>query len=280
MDHKHNFKKNIIAGTTYASLSTLVGFPFDTIKVKLQNKEYPTSQKAVVDIIKNKGITNFYKGSLISFISHVSKRPLQFSLGEHLKKESYFNNMGIAKNFIIGVSTGVIISPIATPFQVLKIRKQTGISNKPIISDFLHLYKNNGVCGIYKGFVPTVMRDCLFSMGLMGFYYTFRDNIGTGIKRVKIYKYEVPLPLDFISGSSAYCLTWSLLMPLDFIKTNIQKSESKTLISTVIIENFKKNGISVFWRGLFPICIKTFPVSGIAMTGYEYTRNKLEKVDI
>ncbi len=279
-NYGNNFKKNVIAGTTYAGLSTLVGFPFDTIKIKLQNKEYVSSRKAVMGVIKKEGISKFYKGGLISLFSHVSKRPLQFSLGEYLKKEKYLDGTGSAKNFIIGVSSGIIISPIATPFQVLKIRKQTNVSKQSMVKDFLYLYKSNGISGIYKGILPTVLRDCLFSTGLIGFYYTLRDTFGTGIKTVKIYDHDIPIPLDFISGSFSYCFTWSLLMPIDFIKTHIQKSESNVKISKIIVDNFQKGGLSIFWRGLLPTCIKTFPVSGIAMTGYEYTRTKLEKVNI
>ena len=241
-------------------------------------------QKAVIGIIKNEGVSNFYKGGLISLLSHVSKRPLQFSLGEYLKKEKYLDGTGLAKNFIIGVSSGIIISPIATPFQVLKIRKQTNVSKESMCKDFLYIYKNNGISGIYRGMFPTVMRDCLFSAGLMGFYYSLRDIFGSGIKQVKIYDQVVPILLDFINGSFSYCFTWSLLMPLDFIKTTVQKSDQKSevknKISDIIITNYKQNGISVFWRGLLPTCIKTFPVSGIAMTGYEYTRKILEKVDV
>ena len=64
---------------------------------------------------------------------------------------------------------------------------------------------------------------------------------------------------NFISGASAHCLTWVIFIPIDFVKTNIQKSKVKLTISEVIISEYSKGGIKIFWKGLLPVTLRTIP---------------------
>lgn len=101
-------------------------------------------------------------------------------------------------------------------------------------------------------------------MSFIGNYYTFRDYLGTDIW----YK-------NFISGASAHCITWYLFIPIDYVKTKVQKSEKKITPGYVIKTTIRDQGIRAFWKGVIPACLRTIPVSGIAMTGYEYVRQVL-----
>jgi hypothetical protein len=76
---------------------------------------------------------------------------------------------------------------------------------------------------------------------------------------------------NFINGSVSHIITWFLFIPIDTIKTNIQR-KNYTTIKDIISTIYKKNGLSGFWRGIIPACLRTIPVSGISMIGYEYIR--------
>ena len=110
------------------------------------------------------------------------------------------------------------------------------------------------------------MKDSLFSAAFVGSYYTFRDILGTDVW----YK-------NFASGAGAHCLTWVTLLPIDYVKTSIQKSKETITIRKVVIDTYNTHGVRAFWKGVVPACARTVPVSGIAMTGYEYSRTILFK---
>jgi hypothetical protein len=59
------------------------------------------------------------------------------------------------------------------------------------------------------------------------------------------------------------------------VKTTIQRSSKPITIKEVISETIQKDGPRAFWRGVHPACLRTIPVSGIAMTGYELVRKWL-----
>jgi hypothetical protein len=98
-------------------------------------------------------------------------------------------------------------------------------------------------------------------MSFIGNYYTLRDVIGSDVW----YK-------NFFNGSLAHCLTWLILIPIDHVKTTIQKSEIKLTIREAVATTYRKGGVRIFWKGVIPACLRTIPVSGISMIGYEKIR--------
>ena len=80
---------------------------------------------------------------------------------------------------------------------------------------------------------------------------------------------------NFINGGTALMATWCVLLPVDTIKTNIQKNESGK-IRDCVNDIYKNYGIRGFWRGLIPTCVRTIPVAGVSMVGYETVRTYFE----
>jgi hypothetical protein len=205
-----------------------------------------------------------YRGSAMPFLSHLIKRPIQYPISEYLKQKTNDTQHKTFYNYAIGASTGIIGPIFGTPLQVVKVSVQSSTSKNQIKNSFSYIkdnYMRNGIRGFYRGFIPTAIKDSVFGMSFIGNYYTFRDYLGTD----KWYK-------NFISGASAHCVTWYVFIPIDYVKTTIQKSETKITILDVVKNTYKSQGIFAFWKGVVPACARTIPVSGIAMTGYEYTR--------
>lgn len=257
--NQSSFFTNYVAGMTQATLVTIVGYPFDLVKSRTQAKIYQSATKCAIDILQNKGFIGLYRGVSAPWISHLIKRPLQFPLTEYLKNRNFGNN------YVIGFVSGVIGPVFGTPLQLIKVQMQTNNSGG-MISFIQKRMREQGIIGFYRGFLPTLIKDCVFAASFVGNYYTFRDYLGTD----RWWK-------NFLSGSVAHCITWSLFIPIDFIKTNIQKSNQSIGIAQVISVNYQKYGLKVFWRGLGAACVRTIPVSGIAMTGYEFIRTHLTK---
>lgn len=250
-------KEHVVAGAVQATLVTAVGYPFDTVKVNLQAKNAGSAWDITKNIVRQEGIRGLYKGGTMPLLSHLAKRPLQFPCSEYLKRNRP-EGFGLGWNYIVGAVQGPLGSVFGTPLQVVKIRSQ--LETNTVVGHLKNVIGESGAKGLYRGFTATLAKDCLFSASFLGHYYTLRECWGSD----KMYK-------NFINGATAHCATWMILIPIDFVKTNVQKSKTPTTISNVVSTTLKTHGPLAFWRGVVPACLRTIPVSGIAMIGYEAT---------
>jgi solute carrier family 25 carnitine/acylcarnitine transporter 20/29 len=262
---------NAFAGIINGFLVTFIGYPLDLTKARLQTGMYKTTLECIKNTIKTEGLLGLYRGSLMPLVSHTTKRSMQYPLAEWMKAKSELNHKSsILNNYVIGLANGITGPIIGTPLQVVKISMQTSSNingtNNIKFSNSLkcisYIYKSYGLKGFYRGFIPTAIKDTIFGMSFIGNYYTMRDRFGSN------HWYN-----NFINGCTAHCVTWFIFIPVDYVKTNIQKSEIKLSIYDVIKNGYKNHGIKVFWKGVLPACLRTAITTGTAMTGYEFIRN-------
>lgn len=272
---------NVIGGCVQATTVTVTGYPFDLIKARLQTKMYLTSLACLIGTIKNEGLMGLYRGAMMPWISHLAKRPIQYTISEHLLKKTETESVqsNIMYNYLIGGSVGLTGPIIGTPLQVVKVSMQTSshvgqsqnqdttlLKTKNSIEYIKYTYRTHGIRGFYRGFIPTAFKDIIFGGSLIGTYYTLRRLIG----KDKWYK-------NFFNGAAAHCFTWCIFMPIDYVKTTIQKNEKHLKIRDVIRQGYNDHGLKVFWRGVIPACIRTIPVSGFGMLSYEKIRDLIMK---
>jgi solute carrier family 25 (mitochondrial carnitine/acylcarnitine transporter), member 20/29 len=255
-----------IGGVAQASLVTVVGYPFDLVKARMQVRSYSNSFRCVKSTVAKEGLLGLYRGSAMPWISHLIKRPIQYPLAEYMKSKLTDSDSSFIRNYGIGAANGLVGPIIGTPLQVVKISLQTSDGSK-IKNSRQYIrdnFRRNGFRGFYRGFIPTAIKDVTFGTMFIGTYYTLRDRLGSDAW----WK-------NFTSGATAHCLTWFTLIPIDHVKTKVQKSEKKIGVIKVIKDSYRVGGIRIFWKGVLPACLRTIPVSGVAMVGYEYVRARL-----
>jgi hypothetical protein len=193
----YNTIKIFLPGASTGLTKILIGYPFETIKVK---KQLNNSLKL------NGSYKGLYRGCSIPLVSAVTKRSIQLNIYESLKCDSTY--------FAGGIS-GLITSIIMNPFNIIKVNIQSNKYNK--IRDVAYNYRN-----IQKGFYINIIRDSLFSAYYLGTYGYLNNNLP-----------NKPIYHSFssiISGSSV----WLFLIPFDYIRTNIQSNiKHKTLFSNI-----------------------------------------------
>lgn len=258
---------DLLAGITQATLVTVVGYPFDLIKSRMQTGNYRGTIDCIFKSIASEGPMVLYRGATAPWISHLMKRPIQYPMAEKLKQ--YLT--GTSNNYLIGGATGAIGPLFGTPLQVVKVGMQTSTRSDFNTWQYVkHIAQTKGLKGFYRGFGPTVMKDTLFGASFLGHYYTLRDYF------IKHSASDVPTwQATFISGATAHCATWMLLIPIDNIKTKTQKAGEYRGTLEIIKNTIKAEGTLSLWRGVIPACLRTIPVSGVAMVGYEYIRSAL-----
>jgi hypothetical protein len=75
-------------------------------------------------------------------------------------------------------------------------------------------------------------------------------------------------------GGITGCLTWSIIFPIDTVKTEYQTTKNIT-VKNIIVNRFQKYGIKSFYSGIIPVYLRTFPSAFCGMYVYEKSRKLL-----
>jgi len=241
------------AGSAAAVTSVLLGYPFDTIKTRLQTGLLESTYRGLITTVQNDGFKVLYKGVLAPLIILAVKRGYQYSAFETINSKT-------SNPWISGAIAGGSGTIISCPMQILKTNMQSGkFVNIQICLKYVH--RTYGWKGFYRGFIPNLTKDILFATMYLGTYDTLRNkfpNNPTG---------------HFLSGGIASALTWSILFPFDTFKINSQYTNSNMQI---LKERIHTQGYRTLWKGLAPALLRIFPVSACSMVVYEYTKKLLK----
>ena len=244
MDNISKLIPGLLHGITY----TYTSHPFDTVKTKLHYEMYGTKIiSTIIQTYKHEGIFGFFKGATMPLASN-SLRCYQFLLYEYLKEKTKSPTLA-------GTISGFSGCIITHPFQLIKVNSQTSyISVKDLIKKTYH---EKGVRGLYYKFNASLIRDSMFFGVFFGSYDYVRKSLHN-------YRFR-----DGIAGGFGSWLCWSLLMPVDYIKTLMLTNKPIIL---------KELTIKKLWAGYIPVTLRIVPVAAATMSVYEYAKKKLEEL--
>lgn len=178
------------AGSVSGLVQNIIGHPFDTMKIYLQNQQILYTGSTV-----KSAFFQYYKGVLYPTTLSVITNGMTFQINGFL-----YNSLNINNHYVNGFFTGTITSPIVFAFDVGKIKRQMNqkLSWNSVFTT--------------SGFWMTCCRESLAVSIYLGSYYNMRDKDITPI----------------VSGGTAGFLTWAFTYPIDVIK-NRQTSRNITV---------------------------------------------------
>lgn len=258
------------AGMFAGVCGIFVGYPFDTMKVKLQFSAIGQRQEQIP--FNFKGIQLLYKGVLIPMITAGLMQSLNFGLYDTSKRyilKKWSNSISeVNSAFIGGAASGLLMSIITTPAQLLKIQLQTHVTLT--LSQLLYrdIYQTGRWYILYRGFAVTAFSDCL-GRGIYMYSYEASKKF---LIDVTNNEYS-PLTIRMISAAYAGVISWLLLFPADTIKTLVQSTYFGPSARTYLFQLTKDyKGIRVLYRGCLYAVIRAAPVAATILPLYEYTQ--------
>jgi hypothetical protein len=227
------FSNETIIGGIVGLTQNLIGHPFDTLKVLVQNGT-KINKTHLRPSILYAGVT-YPMGQLI--------------LSNALVFEGYnrINNKYKIGNFNSAFICGLIFSPVTYLYECGKIYNQT----KNFINNDLNNEKKKYSYLSYfrKGFIMTAARE---SFG-MGFYFSTYYYVKDELKQNSL-----------ISGGLAGIMSWSTTYQFDVIKSR------QMAYNIGFIEAFKKYN---FWKGYSYCITRAVLVNSISFYVYDYLSN-------
>ena len=211
--HLDSYFKGCLSGMFGISLS----HPIDTIKTAKQSG------------FKIKySFLNLYKGIIPPLIGVGLEKALVFGTYQYLRKHQV--NVPIS-----GAISGFVATFIVTPYERLKILKQTSQNSTTFINPQF----------LYKGFSATFTREVPGFAIYFSTYHTLKEYYLESIKTDKL-----PLELSFLFGGLSGSMAWLFIYPQDRIKTIIQSSANDNKKITMIIKDtYKNGGLKSFYTG-------------------------------
>lgn len=294
--------KDVFAGTCGGISVTLVGHPFDTLKVRLQTQ--PTDKPiyaGVIDCAKKtvqwEGLGGLYKGVTSPLAGQMLFRASLFGAFGESKRWLATNADGSARPlrtsdfYKAGLITGFIAAFTEGPIDFYKSQLQVQIINmkkdpnyKPpytsMVSCVRATVQNNGFRGPFQGLGPTILRNTPANAVYLGNFEVLKR---TAASRLGVPQAELPAP--YIMGSAALggISYWLVIFPVDCIKSAMQtdtiiKSQRKypDVLTTVKLL-WAEGGVRRFYKGFTPCLIRAAPANAAMLVTVDKVTTLLNK---
>ncbi|KAF7770302.1 hypothetical protein Agabi119p4_6276 [Agaricus bisporus var. burnettii] len=273
---------DFFAGTVAGMAGLVVGFPFDTVKVRFQNPEiarkYSSTFHAVTTIIKEERFIGLFKGITSPLASVALMNGLVFASYRFFMKLQLENPESVptlTQITLAGIGSGIVSSVVTTPVELIKIRQQSIMTST---TDFIGDSRQLPCVTVDMGPISSLMRQPV----------VLRE-IGGNAE-------ELTWSVLLLAGGVAGLAGWLATFPFDVIKTRIQGSSVETqgvcsttsLLSgdphsphnlgktnpfrstlSTALYSYKTEGYQVFFRGLMPTLIRAIPVNMVTFATFE-----------
>ncbi|EGR32185.1 mitochondrial carrier protein, putative [Ichthyophthirius multifiliis] len=220
---KKNPLKAIISGGLAGGIEIMITYPTEFVKTKMQL--YPDLAKKGImfcanDTIKKHGIIGLYRGQSVLILFSVPKVAARFGANEYLKQHYFTDKNNRYHTFCAGLGAGIFEAiTVVTPSETIKVKLiHDLLLDQPKFRGLIHgctsISKQYGISGLYKGLVPTILKQGS-NQGIRFLVY------GDVNKQLQALGCNQIVSSLLASGFAGICSTLANT-PVDVIKTNMQ----------------------------------------------------------
>ncbi|KAF7356937.1 hypothetical protein MVEN_01029600 [Mycena venus] len=285
---------DFLAGTLAGTAGLVAGFPFDTVKVRLQTPELAghyrgSTARAIAIIVNEERFLGLYKGITSPLLTFALMNGLVFASYKFFLRLQcpLIADASLAQITLAGVGSGVVSAVITTPTELIKIRQQQCTGQSTARGVAAGIFKAGGIAGLYRGSLSTALRDSGYGAYFASYEATLRALSPAGEKRVG-------WPV-LVAGGVAGIVGWLVTFPLDVVKTRVQGTGpgvflgpgTSPLVGTTnksavnpyrttwstVVNSYRAEGLPVFYRGLAPTLIRAVPVNMVTFGMFEIILN-------
>ena len=117
---------------------------------------------------------------------------------------------------------------------------------KNVFNALFRISKEESVATLWKGATPTVIRAMVVNGAQLASYSQTKEVlIGTNYFTEGIF-------LHFVASMISGLVTTIASMPVDIVKTRVQKSSEATNAGKIFVEVVRKEGLFALWKGFTP----------------------------
>jgi len=304
-----------VAASSSSLLSTLVAYPLDSVKTRMQAYKFQSFTDCVRHTYKTEGVHGFWRGVWSPLASITLVRTVSFSIYQKSKytyddwiyKATGSSPLVIANTKgalptlstitcfgAAGATAGAVITAIACPFELTKLSAQISVliaertkSNSTADDSLRRSYNNLGTFRTAQNLIKHRGFKGLYS----GFHlHLLRDTIGTGIYFITYESAKQLLanargnspttPLAVVvAGGLCGLVSWACIYPIDSAKSIYQRN-----CLTSHKDRTKKPKIQFFnprmYRGLSVSMSRSCVVNAIFFSAFEFMKKRINRLEV
>ena len=273
----------LIASAMAGSLARIPTHPLDTIKARMMASSSHSFKETLSQTISTEGIRGLYRGFLFTATTSMPASCLYFT-GQEWSRTHLFSNALMSGFFAETISCllYVPIDVVKERMQVQQMDANTRSYGSTYSNGFLavsNIVRNEGIGGLYKGYLSTLASFGPFSALYFYFYELYRAQA--------VHSYganSIPGHIFWLGGAVSGAAAAYLTTPLDLIKLRKQLDPSSPyLIRGSLLNGLKEtlntHGVSGLFRGASARVLFFSPTTAFAMALFETIKLELNKKD-
>lgn len=287
---KSTLSYSILSGAISGSFSSIVFQPLEFIKTKLQQPEFAQNARLTT---KNRNINliiqstmldsnnqirllngqKFWTGLTPSLLRAVPGAAFYFASIDYLRNTSILSHSEsggpnqLLHSLLIGVLSRSMADVATHPLNLVKTRYESENFNyKSILNALKSIFRQEGARGLFKGLVPTLIRDISYS----GTYYPLYTKTKALVRDSGHFSKDQESAYFAICALISSTLTCALTQPPDMVRSYMQLSSKvdKNFLNSVK-EIYTINGFKGFFAGFLPRSARKILMSVFSWTLYE-----------
>ena len=272
MDHKP-FVSGMVAGVA----AGFIGHPLDTIRIRMQmeNATRVSARETLESLVKHEGVYALFKGVGPALLGFCSTSGIRFGVFGNAREKngsptSTSLEQGVAAAWG-GAKAGVVLSPVVNIIELLKCRQQVSraVRQLSLGEVFKELVRREGLRGLSCGYLVCLPRNVIGNAALFGAFDFLNtpgggstSSFGTVVKTIG-------------SGIAAGALSWTVVYPIDVIKTNIVSVADPSLRPSAREAATRLWHERALFRGLGPTLMRSVPVNFVYLPTYVFVFDAL-----
>ncbi|VDL91189.1 unnamed protein product [Schistocephalus solidus] len=176
----------------------------------------------------------------------------------------YFSTL----NLLEGCSARSVVGTTLLPFTVVKTRAEAGLSEGlSMFACLRKIYVQNGLSGLFRGLVPTLVRDIPYSGIYLVFYSELKALVVSRVDEQGIRTYQ-----SCACALVASTLATAVTQPADVLRTNRQLHNQASPVAwyQVFRDTVRADGATGLWRGLSLRLLRRIAFSCITWTLFDH----------
>jgi hypothetical protein len=285
LNAKNEKYDRLLACAGAAMAAECASIPFETIKVRVQMKDelQPYRRGALSYVARNLShesttrVAAFYKGLSVGLLRQLIGAPLRMGIYAEMKKNPNFQNgageMTWGWRLLAGSVSTVATHAAMNPLSFLKIRMQVNGPNQfpryhSSLDAVRKIWAKEGAQAFYSGFSANLVRNSsLHVTELMVYDFIKEHALDVGVEDSAL--------LHSAAGAGAGLTAALVCNPFDVLKTRLMCQKSFNIrkyndTSDAIRKIFKAEGVSGFYKGVYPQLVRLATWNMVMFTTYEH----------
>jgi len=252
----------VLAGAVAGCIMTVVGHPFDTLKVRMQTASssvYSSTWACAKQTVSAEGFLALYKGLQPALLTTCVTSGLRFGVqhrfndglvamlrpaSDHkllrrrssaatptISPHASFDQLSVTARVLAegggGAACGLVLPLIFTPLELIKIRRQVLQDNSLTnLQIFRTIWREKGLGGLYTGYRFTVVRSTFGNAALFGSFEAWKSLLRMPYLTALGSGEERPWATSVLAGVLSGWTTQLVIFPVDAAKSRVQASKS------------------------------------------------------